>query len=534
MIRAYVRRPMTPDEIATKYPNELIPLGRAEDPEATVKTLLFLIPYLLMIAVSVSARAETPKAPAELLHLALSAMGGEDKIRSLRAVHFEASVVRNELEQSERPEGPYIVENDQVEEWRDLQYKAWKQVAKLHVAMQPEFVLASVVSEGAAARTFNGQPFPASGEQVQEAGEALALSPERVLITALDSSDLHRLPDLTLQGVPHQLVEFTWEASPVRIYLNGDTHLPTAVEWVAAYPYGIFWSIWGDVTTRVYYSFWWLQNGIHYPLQADIVRNGLPDRTVTVLKLDFSPSPGNDAFAIPAKTRTAFGKVEKRTIDDRAPSATASELAPGVVFIPGAWNTTIVRQSDGLVILEAPISSGYSTKVIQIAERKFPGIEIKAVITTSDSWPHIGGLREYVARGIPVYVLDRTVPLIERFLHSPRTRYPDSLARTARPVEFRPVSSKTVIGTGSNRMEIYPIHGETSERQMMVYFPEHHLLYGSDPFQELEDGKLFYPQTVFELKSAVEREHLAVERFFMMHIGPTPWSKVLQTVADAQ
>jgi len=68
----------------------------------------------------------------------------------------------------------------------------------------------------------------------------------------------------------------------------------------------------------------------------------------------------------------------------------------------------------------------------------------------------------------------------------------------------------------------------------MVYFPEHKLLYGSDPFQQLDNGKLFYPQTVFELKSAVEQEHLTVERLFMTHIDPAPWSEVLQTVADAQ
>ena len=69
---------------------------------------------------------------------------------------------------------------------------------------------------------------------------------------------------------------------------------------------------------------------------------------------------------------------------------------------------------------------------------------------------------------------------------------------------------------------------------MMVYFPEHKLLYGSDPFQQLEDGKLFYPQTVSELVSAVEREHLSVERFFMMHIGPNFWTMATQAVQDAQ
>lgn len=294
-----------------------------------------------------------------------------------------------------------------------------------------------------------------------------------------------------------------------------------------------FWSIWGDVTTRVYYSFWWLQNGIHYPLQADIFRNGLPDQTVTITKVEFNPSLAADTFAIAPETRTAFAARAKKTVEDRAPGAASSELAPGIVFIPGAWNTTLVRQDDGIVVLEAPISSGYSAKVMQMAQSKFPGVRIKAVITTSDSWPHIGGVREYVAQGIPLYVLDRTAPLIERFLHAPRSQYPDSLARAGRKADLHLVSGKTVMGSGANRMEIYPIHGETSERQMMVYFPEHKLLYGSDPFQQLDDGKLFYPQTVSELQSAVEREHLAVERFFMMHMGPNPWTMALKAVQEA-
>ena len=58
------------------------------------------------------------------------------------------------------------------------------------------------------------------------------------------------------------------------------------------------------------------------------------------------------------------------------------------------------------MVMEAPISSGYSVKVLDFAQTKFPGMAIKAVITTSDAWPHFAGLREYVARGIPVYVVE--------------------------------------------------------------------------------------------------------------------------------
>ena len=486
------------------------------------------------MVLQVLALAQAPQSASDLLHAALAAMGGEDKVRALKGLHTEALVVRNMLEESERPEGPYILENNQVEEWRDLSHNNWKRTMKMHVAALPEFGTTEIVSDGAAASGSDGHFIAGSGDQLQTATESMNLSPERVLLNGLAASDLHRLPDLVLQNVPHHEVEFSWRDSPVRIFLNAETHLPTAVEWVTAYPYGIFWSIWGDVTTRVYYSLWWLQDGFHYPLQKDVVRNGLPDFTETILKVEFDPALAADAFAISPEVRTQFRARASQTVDQRTPGfEKVSELAPGILFVAGSWNTTLIRQEDGLVVLEAPISSGYSAKVVEFAQTKFPGVPIKAVITTSDSWPHIGGVREYVARGIPVYVLDRTVPLMDRFLRAPRTKFPDSLAEAARTADLRAVSGKTTIGTGANRLEIYPLHGETSERQMMVYFPEHKLLYGSDPFQQLEDGKFFYPQTVSELLSAVEREHLSVERFFMMHIGASPWTMVTKTVEAA-
>ena len=73
-----------------------------------------------------------------------------------------------------------------------------------------------------------------------------------------------------MQSVPHHIVRFTWKGRPVRVFFNGYTSLPTAVEWTSAYPDDMFWSTRGNVTTRVYYSAWWLMpGGIHYPHQWD-------------------------------------------------------------------------------------------------------------------------------------------------------------------------------------------------------------------------------------------------------------------------
>jgi hypothetical protein len=494
-----------------------------------------LIFIFLMFMVSVAyAQSTLASSPAELLHNALAAMGGEQKIRDLKTIHMTMLGHRNFLEQSERPEGPYIVEYEEIDEWRDLEHGNWQQEVHSRDVLE-ESSLKMIVSNGAAAQKTGDKEFPGSDELLQTANDTLAMAPERVLLNGLAAADLKRLPDLKLQDVPHQCVQFTSKGIPVRVFLNAETHLPTAVEWVSAYPYGIFWSIWGDVNTRVYYSLWWLQNGMHYPLQLDVFRNNLPDRSATIRKIEFNAAVPPETFSISPAVRNAFAAHTRVTADDRALGSTSrpvQEPAPGIVIIPGAWNTTIVRQQDGLIVLEAPISSGYSAKVIAEAERRFPGIPVKAVITTSDAWPHIGGVREYVARKIPVYAVARTVPLLQRFLDTPRTILPDALARSPRKPLFHAVNEKVAIGSGPNRIEIYPIRGETSERQMMVYFPEHKLLYGSDVFQKTPDGKYFYPQTISEVAAAVEREHLAVERFFMMHMGITLWQEAQDTLRN--
>jgi hypothetical protein len=474
-----------------------------------------------------------------LLHQALEAQGGEGKLRALRSVQWKAFGYRNELEQSERPEGPYITEFDTVSEIHDFAGHRYR--SSTDGVVYPVFkASSSSVVDGNVSMLISGNTkMPGTPQQVEISREREALSPERLLLTALDAPDTHIEPDVMLQSVPQNVIKFSLDDASVRIYLNAHTHLPTAVDTSGPLARSEYWAFLGDVMQRTYYSLWWLaKGGIHLPMQWNIESNGLPDRMLVISRLQIDePLPEAD-LTIPAEVRVKFNPNAPAHNADMIPlglpSQPAKELAPGIVFVPGRWNITLVDQQDGIVILEAPISSGYSSKAIAEAHRRFPGQAIKAVITTSDSWPHLAGIREYVAQGIPIYALDLNRPVLERVIAMPYTSKPDTQQRSPRKADFYLVHGKTTLGVGKNRMEIYPIHGETSERQMMVYFPEYHLLYGSDPFQQNEDGSFFFPQTVTELMDAVAREHLDVQQFFMMHIGPTSWPDLEKAVKAAK
>lgn len=497
-----------------------------------LKTRAVLLGLLLLAHPAASAPTDDPAH--SRVRAAIDAMGGEAALRGLQRLRFEARGHKNLLEQSERPEGPWIPSYEVYAELVDFDRGALRTTTE---NKRWGFTSTTIVADSTAARLSGDRSGPGSRGDVQKAEERVALGPERVLLTALAATDLRGEPDVVLQDVPHHVVAFTWRDAPVRLFLNAHTHLPTAVEYTRANPYDLFLNIWGDVTWRTYYSYWTIEaGGLRYPNQWDVMLNGQPYAVLSISELTVhAPAPA-DSFAISDEIRAAFaargtGTFEELTVG--RPDRPAAELAPGIVQLPGWWDVALVRQPDGLVVVEAPISSGYSAAVLAEAVQRFPGVPVKAVLTTSDAWPHLAGVREYVARGVPVYALDLNRSILTRLLEAPRTAYPDALERRRRAPEMHVVSGKTVVGEGDNRIELYPVRGEAGERMMVAYLPAHRLLYASDLVQKQRDGSFWQPEYLSEVAAVVEREGLAVERVFAMHMDAIPWSDVLAAIAQA-
>jgi hypothetical protein len=475
-----------------------------------------------------------------LVRSAIEKMGGDEKLRSLNSIQIEGIGHTYAIEQSERPEGPWIVTYDQVTEARDYKNQRLRRTTQNRSFQGAQWTTGAtlIVADNVAARLVSARMFAGAPTDRAEAEERLALSPERVLLTALEATDLHLERDSSLQGSTQHVVAFTWQNAPVRVYLSISTAMPTAIEFTRAYPDSFFWGVWGEVKTRTCVSLWTLEpGGIRYPRQWDVERNGTTYQSFTVTSMTLNPQLDAESFSIPAEVKKAFESAGPRLINDvplGLPNRPLVEIVPGVVQIPGSWNVTLVRQPDGIVVIEAPISSGYSDKVIAEARKRFPSLPIKAVISTSDAWPHIGGVREYVARSVPVFVLDLNQPILERLVLSSRHSNPDALDRGPRkkPI-FKIVSGKTIVGSGPNRLELYPIRTETGERMIMVYFPEHALLYGSDLLQPSGPASFFMPEYLSELAEAVRREKLIVNKVIAMHLRIRPWADIEAAVTKA-
>jgi hypothetical protein len=328
------------------------------------------------------------------------------------------------------------------------------------------------------------------------------------------------------------VVAFTWQRVPVRLFLNPFNHLPDAVE--TTQEFQDFWYFWGDVRQRIYFDNWKVVQGIGFPTNLVEERNRVVWSSEQALNIEFNVAIDDKAFAMDAGAAKQSAHLVGWNRSFKVKTDTA--LASGIDLFPGAWNSTIVKEPDGIVILEAPISGLYTQGVIEEARKRYPGTPIKAVLSTSDSWPHTGGVRTAVAQGLPVFILDLNRPLLDRMVSAPHTLDPDALERStnSKTPKWTIVSKKEVIGSGENRMELYPLRGASTERQYMVYFPEHHLLYASDTLALNDDGSLYDPELMSEVAQAVTREKLTVDKVYAMHQGPMAWQQVMSLIEKAR
>jgi hypothetical protein len=473
--------------------------------------------------------APTPKA---CVALALTAMGGRERIEAVKTLNLEGVHHTLLVEQSYRQE-PFITAYARTQE--KIDFAAQRMLLRTQLTWpeadpgQAESDSTLVVGPEGAVYRAEKSDSPASRAALEAARYALALGPLPLLLNALDAADLHFETAQRLRSTLHFVVSFTWQGRPVRVLINPFNHLPDAVETVAVF-YD-HWYQWGDVQQRIYFDNWQTVHGLRYPTNEVEERNGIAWESRQLLKVDLNPAIDAAAFKMDAQVAQQGLQSEGWEAPFKAQKGIT--LASGITLFPGSWNATVVQQDDGTVLLEAPLSGTYMAGVIDQAKQQSPGQPIKAVLSTSDSWPHVGGVRQVVALGLPVYILDLNRPLLQRLVASPRHSHPDLLAQAPRQPKWDIVSQKLQVGVGANRMELYPLRGASTERQYMVYFPQHKLLYASDTLALNADGSLYAPELMREVMDAVKRENLEVTTVFAMHQEPVPWSQVTALVESA-
>lgn len=495
--------------------------------------------YALAIAVGLNPN------PHALVDSALDALRHQTALTRIESVRLTGVDHTWILGNAERADGPWRVSYNRFAELYDLASGSFRRTSHAVRAVEdggPARVM--ILTDSVWGVFSEGRLTFASHGLYEDFIDRVDGSPARALRLAAASPRLEYDRVVTRYGIPHDVVSFPWRNGRMRIEVSRETHLPDAIEIVRTYPDNPRWAAFGDATMRTENVDWQVTpSGVYWPMEQKVTFNGEPLRDVTYdsAAVGATPAP-RDSFAFSDSARAQYAAsrndFSRLHVGDRGQP---SELAPGIVRIPDFWAQTLVKQPDGVVIFEAHISARYLHEVIAEAKRRWPGSPIKALVMTSDPWAHIGGVREAMALGLRMYVPANSVPFLQRLARAPHTIDPDALAKSHRSPTLVPVSRRTVIGSGENRIVLYPVRGPYAERMLMAYFPARRLLYGADlvfPNRDA-DGKPtagFAETEATDLRNAVAREHLEVDELFcVQNYGPFAWSAFMAPrTADAR
>ncbi len=483
---------------------------------------------LIVLAIGYALTAQSQD-PAQVVKQCVEAHGGSawDQTQFVKMHYFSHS---NWLEQSERPEGPYLTSYEDVDETHATdQMKLYQKKEYKHFQMARPGVAETVVNgkDGMVRYGKMAMPFPATSGFMDRSLSWLNMAPER-LLKQVSNSQLSSRKTIFLNGIAHQVIAFTSPTISGELFIHPNTHLLTEARIKTYWPSEYYFSIWGQFETRIQYSLYALHKGNRfYPHQWDISQNDQPWQQITINHIEFLESTDESLFTIPEDIRARQKKPIKAN-ELKAPLDRIKEIAPGIKLIEESWNTGWAEQSDGIVILEAPISSSYSKSVLEEVKKRYPDKPVKAVIVSSDAWPHLGGAREYMAAQVPIYSSYLNEGILTKLAKADFSPDPDKHHQTNKIPRFAWVQAPQAITDAERPLTIYPVNGEGGERMTVVYFPKQKLLYASDLIQygDPNHETFFFPEYLFEVQQVIKRYKLDVETVYAMHLEPTPWKKV--------
>jgi glyoxylase-like metal-dependent hydrolase (beta-lactamase superfamily II) len=247
-----------------------------------------------------------------------------------------------------------------------------------------------------------------------------------------------------------------------------------------------------------------------------------------------------------AWTHSSYAMVERDSVAELLAGGTAT---PAALPRPAAWDVVdTVRVNATTFLLKSPIYTNVvslqrDTVFILDAQqgeararadsawigKLFPGRHPIALVVTDLAWPHIAGVRFWVAHGVSVVTHRLSKTFLDEVLTRRWTLEPDALERRRASVKHvvRAIDSEMSLAGGNLRL--VPIDGVASEGALMVYFPADRFLYAGDYIQPGSFGPLppgfFRLVYMDEVIAALGRSKITPETFAAMHVKLTPWSE---------
>jgi glyoxylase-like metal-dependent hydrolase (beta-lactamase superfamily II) len=493
--------------------------------------MLRTVPLLVAcVLATLPLAAQTPRA---LVERGVQAMGGEPALRSVRSLAYDFYNAAFTLGQSELPESPIratVSYGRVVHDYAGGRRVIVQETRQVGGAVSRQrFVATPTIGMN----EINGTPGAAAPGAVAAQLRNLRLAPDRVLLAALDDPGaVAAVPARSFRDLPHDGVRLASASDTVTVWFDRVTGLPVVLQTVTDDP------ILGDRETLWWLTRWQSAGAALWPRQWDVTVNGQLFTHLVVTAAATNPPPADSLWAIPDSVAQRAQPVVTPVPPPAPLTVALNQLGPFVWRAEGSsHHSLVVEQPNQLVVVEGPQSTERSRALLDTLRSRFPGKRVGALVMTHYHWDHSGGLREFVAEGIPVITLEANAAFVRRVAAAGRTVRPDLQSQRRRTPTVRPFADSLVIGAGDSRVVLYRQPTVHAEGLLSAYVPGARVLFTSDvvnPPAAPTGGPALPQAGSAELVALARSRGLAVDRYAGGHGRVVAWSEIEQAAAQGR
>jgi hypothetical protein len=348
-------------------------------------------------------------------------------------------------------------------------------------------------------------------------GDALAL---RGMDPWAQLHDWTRADRVTVRGrcvvrdYPRTVLERTGPYGLERLALDPKTALPVLLEREEPH------YLWGQTVVAYVYSNWRIEGPFAYPGTSFRMVDGAAEVSRTVDEAELAVADSMPAMTLPDTTLVMPPSVPAYL--EPTPPDSVRVSAGTRLLVNRGYTEGVVLAGDTVYLLDATQGEVRARADSALIGRLFPGPHPVVLVVTDLAWPHVAGLRYWVARGATVVSHRVSRPFLERVLARRWTREPDLFERRRSQVRlnFRPVADSLRLAGG--RIRLFAVDGISSEGALVAYVESDRFLWASDYIQSVRQPSTY----LIEVWRAVRRAGLAPRMTAAQHLPVTPWSRV--------
>jgi hypothetical protein len=333
-----------------------------------------------------------------------------------------------------------------------------------------------------------------------------------------NASDLRYVGRMLFRDYPRIVLSRMTATGEQRLFIDDKTGFPVKLEYEETH------YLWGQRKIQYLFSNWQQSGAVFtansaFRIADDEVEISRTVGSVSVTKRDGVPSmeigdvPMQPLDPIPLFLRPIPPKV----VDVSANTKILSN--------PG-YNETITLVGDEIYVFDATQGEERARRDHEIVRSLYPEARKINVVITDLAWPHVAGLRYWVANGATIISHKSAREFLQKVLDKHWTKSPDSYEKSRNTMKFNFIGIDKPLQLADGKISLHPIDGIGSEVALMAFIAPDRFLWASDYIQTLASPTMY----AMEVIQAVKGSALRPERVAAEHLSITEWQKVV----DAQ